>query len=164
MRLIKVDQGWSRWGLEEYGGPCPFLLSCLVVFLFSFFLFSVCCLAVDQGRGMEVLPIPAKLSVSVTRPAGWVPHQGGCMAQLGCMEESSALPAQFKEHKYKYKDKDKHKDKYKDKYKNNRQTYDVICFWKGDDNRSLIMKIVQNMQICRICRICRLCGIRRICR
>ena len=43
--------------------------------------------------------------------------------------------------KYKYKD--------KDKYKNNRQTYDVICFWKGDDNRGLIMKIVQNMQIMR---------------
>ena len=41
---------------------------------------------------------------------------------------------------------DKHKDKYKDKCKNNRQTYDVICFWKGDDNRSLIMKKVQNMQ------------------
>ena len=48
----------------------------------------------------------------------------------------------------KYQYKDKHKDKYndKDKYKNNRQTYDVICFWKGDDNRSLIMKNVQNMQ------------------
>ena len=46
--------------------------------------------------------------------------------------------------KYNYKDKhrDKHKDKYKDKYKNNRQTYDIICFWKGDDNRSLIMKNV----------------------
>ena len=42
--------------------------------------------------------------------------------------------------------KDKHKDKYKDKYQNNRQTYDVICFWKGDDDRSLIMKNVQNMQ------------------
>ena len=42
--------------------------------------------------------------------------------------------------------KDKHKDKYKDKYKNNRQTYDVICFWKGDDNRSLIMKNVVNIQ------------------
>ena len=50
--------------------------------------------------------------------------------------------------KYKYKDKhkDKHKDKYKDKYKNSRQTYDVICFWKGDDNRSLIMKNVVNIQ------------------
>ena len=23
--------------------------------------------------------------------------------------------------------------------------YDVICFWKEDDNRSLIMKNVQNM-------------------
>ena len=34
----------------------------------------------------------------------------------------------------------------KDKYKKNRETYDVICFWKGDDNRSLIMKNVQNMQ------------------
>ena len=40
--------------------------------------------------------------------------------------------------KYKYKDKqtdkykDNYKDKYKDKYKNKRQTYDVICFWKGD--------------------------------
>ena len=42
--------------------------------------------------------------------------------------------------KYKYKDKDKHKDK----YKNNRQTYDVICFWKGDDKRSLIMQNMQN--------------------
>ena len=44
------------------------------------------------------------------------------------------------------KHKDKHKDKYKDKYKNNRQTYDVICFWKGDDKRSLIMINVQNMK------------------
>ena len=26
-----------------------------------------------------------------------------------------------------------------DKYRNNRQTYDTICFWKGDDKRSLIM-------------------------
>ena len=44
--------------------------------------------------------------------------------------------------------KDKHKDKYnnKDKYKNNRQTYDIICFWRGDDNRSLIMKNVVNIQ------------------
>ena len=41
---------------------------------------------------------------------------------------------------------DKHKDKYKDKCKNNRHAYDIICFWKGDDNRSLIMKNVQNMQ------------------
>ena len=54
--------------------------------------------------------------------------------------------------KYKYKDKhrDKHKDKYNDKYKdnykNNQETYNVICFWKGDDNRSLIMKNVVNMQ------------------
>ena len=49
--------------------------------------------------------------------------------------------------KYKYKDKHKvkYKDKYKDKYKNNWQTYDVICFWKGDDNRILIMKNMQNM-------------------
>ena len=39
-----------------------------------------------------------------------------------------------------------HKDKHKDKYKNNQQTYDVICFWKGDDNRSLIMKNVLNMK------------------
>ena len=36
--------------------------------------------------------------------------------------------------------------KYKDKYKNNRHAYDIICFWKGDDNTSLIMKNVQNMQ------------------
>ena len=50
--------------------------------------------------------------------------------------------------KYKYKDKDKHKDKYiyKDKYKNNPQTYDVICFGKGDDNRSRIMKDVQEAE------------------
>ena len=41
----------------------------------------------------------------------------------------------------------KYKDKHKDKYKNNRQTYDVLCFWKGDDNRSLIMKNMQNMRI-----------------
>ena len=34
----------------------------------------------------------------------------------------------------------------KDKYKYNRQAYDIMCFWKGDDNRSLIMKNVQNMQ------------------
>ena len=34
----------------------------------------------------------------------------------------------------KYKYKAKHNDKYKDKYKNNRQTYDVIYFWKTDDN------------------------------
>ena len=27
-----------------------------------------------------------------------------------------------------------------------RTAYDVICFWKGDDNRSLIMKSEQNMQ------------------
>ena len=26
------------------------------------------------------------------------------------------------------------------------QTYDVICFWKGDDNRSLIMQNMQNVQ------------------
>ena len=32
------------------------------------------------------------------------------------------------------------KYKYKDKHK------DVICFWKGDDNRSLIMKNVVNIQ------------------
>ena len=44
--------------------------------------------------------------------------------------------------------KDKHKGKHgdKDKYKNNRQTYDVICFRKGDDKRSLIMQNMQNMQ------------------
>ena len=42
-----------------------------------------------------------------------------------------------------------------DKYKNNRQTYVVICFWKGDDKRSLI---------CRISRICRICKIRKICK
>ena len=46
----------------------------------------------------------------------------------------------------KYKYKDKHKDKYKDKSKKNGQTYDVICFWKENDKRSLIMKNVQNMQ------------------
>ena len=50
----------------------------------------------------------------------------------------------LRKYKYKYKYKDKYKDK--DKYKNTRQTYDVICFWKGDDNRSLIMKSEQNMQ------------------
>ena len=44
---------------------------------------------------------------------------------------------------YTYKDKVKHKEKHKDQYK----TYDVICFWKGDDNRSQIMKNKQNMQI-----------------
>ena len=27
-----------------------------------------------------------------------------------------------------------------------RTAYDVICFWKGDDKRSLIMKNVQNMK------------------
>ena len=47
----------------------------------------------------------------------------------------------------KYKDKDTDKDKDKDKYKNNQQTYKVICFWKGDDKRSLIMQNMQNMQI-----------------
>ena len=35
---------------------------------------------------------------------------------------------------------------YKDKYKNNRQTFIVICFWKGDDKMSLIMQNIQNMQ------------------
>ena len=68
----------------------------------------------------------------------------------------------------KYKYKDKHKDKYKDiykyKYNNSLQTYDVICFWKGDDKRSLIMKNVQNvqnmqnMQNCKICKICEICS------
>ena len=38
----------------------------------------------------------------------------------------------------------KHKDN--DKYKNNQQNYNVICFWKEDDNWSLIMKNVQNVQ------------------
>ena len=33
---------------------------------------------------------------------------------------------------------------YNDKYRTNRHTYDVICFWKGDDKRSLIL---QNMQV-----------------
>ena len=33
-----------------------------------------------------------------------------------------------------------------DKYKNNRQTYVVICFWKGDDKMSLIMQNMKNMQ------------------
>ena len=46
----------------------------------------------------------------------------------------------------KYKYKDKQKEKYNDKYKNNRHAYDIICFCKGDYNRSLIMKNVQNMQ------------------
>ena len=50
-----------------------------------------------------------------------------------------------RQHLRKYKDKDKDKDKYKDKYKNNRQTYDVICFWNGNDKRSLIMQNMQNM-------------------
>ena len=50
----------------------------------------------------------------------------------------------LRKYKYKYKYKDKYKDK--DKYKNTRQTYDVICFWKGDDNRSVIRKNMQNMQ------------------
>ena len=45
----------------------------------------------------------------------------------------------LRKYKDKDKDKDKEKDKYKDKYKNNRQTYDVICFWKGDDKRILNM-------------------------
>ena len=45
------------------------------------------------------------------------------------------------EHEDKYKD--NYKDKYKDKYNNNRQTYGVLCFWKGGDQRSLIMKNVQ---------------------
>ena len=55
-------------------------------------------------------------------------------------------------HKDKHKDKykDKYTHKYKDKYKNNQQTYDVICFWKGDDNRSLIMKNFVNMQSMQI--------------
>ena len=44
----------------------------------------------------------------------------------------------------KYQYKDKYNDK--DKYKNNRQSSDVVCFWKGDDNRSVIRKNVQNMQ------------------
>ena len=52
----------------------------------------------------------------------------------------------------KYKYKHKHKDIYKYKYNNSLQTYDVIFFWKGDDNRSLIMKIVQNMQNMQIMR------------
>ena len=52
----------------------------------------------------------------------------------------------LKKYKHKYKHKYKDKDKYKDKCKNNRPAYDFICFWKGDDNRSLIMKKVQNMQ------------------
>ena len=51
--------------------------------------------------------------------------------------------AESKKYKYKDKHRDKYKNKYadkcKDKYKNNRQTYDVLCFWKGDDNRTLIM-------------------------
>ena len=34
---------------------------------------------------------------------------------------------------------------YNDKYRNKRQTYDVICFWKGDDKRSLIMQNMQNV-------------------
>ena len=36
------------------------------------------------------------------------------------------------------------KYKFLDKDKNNRQTYDVKCFWKGDGNKSLIMKNMQN--------------------
>ena len=32
------------------------------------------------------------------------------------------------------------------KYRDYRTMYDVICFWKGGDDRSLIMKNVQNMQ------------------
>ena len=47
----------------------------------------------------------------------------------------------------KYKYKDKHKEKYKDKYKNNQQTHDVICFWKGDDKRSLIRYAVKKKTI-----------------
>ena len=35
---------------------------------------------------------------------------------------------------------------YNHKYKNNRQTYIVLCFWKGDDKMSLIMQNIQNMQ------------------
>ena len=35
---------------------------------------------------------------------------------------------------------------YNDKYKKNGQTYAVICFWKGDDKMSLIMKNMWNMQ------------------
>ena len=50
----------------------------------------------------------------------------------------------LRKYKDKDKDKDKEKDKYKDKYKNNRQTYDVICFWNGNDKRSLIMQNMQN--------------------
>ena len=42
----------------------------------------------------------------------------------------------------KYKYKDKHKEQYKDKYKNNPHAYDIRCFWKGDDNRSLIREAV----------------------
>ena len=40
----------------------------------------------------------------------------------------------------------KYKDKHEEKYKNNRQAYGIICFWRGDDNRSVIRKNVQNMQ------------------
>ena len=46
----------------------------------------------------------------------------------------------------KYKDKGKHKDKYKDKCRNNRQIYDVYFFWKGYNNRSLMMQNIPNMQ------------------
>ena len=71
--------------------------------------------------------------------------------------------------------------KYDYKYKNNRQTYDVICFWKGDDKRGLIVKKMQNMhdlqnmqnmknmqnsqimenrqKMCRICKISKTCKI-----
>ena len=48
----------------------------------------------------------------------------------------------LRKYKYKHKHKDKYKDIYKYKYNNSLQTYDAIFFWKGDDNRSLFLKIV----------------------
>ena len=57
-----------------------------------------------------------------------------------------AQPGRQSLRKYRYKDKHNDKYKYKDKYKNKQQTYDAICFWKGDDKRSLIMKNMQNIK------------------